>query len=89
MCKTCHQEETDNIQKSCELIIRAMKEKFLACEITDLACKIHFLDLSYPSEVTMAIICFVLENKKLKDQIVSKYFKFLEKSKPQKNALDE
>lgn len=86
LCKVCHQEETENILKSCQLLLYAIKEKFLSSEINDLACYIHGTELQLPPDVCMAIICYVLKNEKIKKQITDKYFKSISKSK---NALDE
>lgn len=75
LCCDCHKIESQNIDKSCELLLMAFKEKFSSFEIRDFACYLHSSYFKYPQEVVSSAFSFLLENTD--NRIMKPYFKHI------------
>lgn len=80
LCKTCHEEETDSIKGSCDLLVRAIKENFLSYQIRQLACAFHEIELPHSPEVFMTVLSDLLKDNKSKSILMKMYFRNLIKA---------
>lgn len=74
LCKACHEEETEYIYGTLNMLSASIKQKFFSSDIERMAESFWKMEIIESSEITSFAICHMLENKEILEYVVKKFF---------------
>lgn len=84
LCGSCHELETTQIKEVCDTLLQAVKEKFFAGDILDIAFGFSQLNIIYDSHVTSSIVGHILSSPQILEKARDSYFKKIEDNRRRK-----
>lgn len=80
-CDECHEQEKENRPEAEKLLLKAMKEKFLAADLIDLAGGIHKMPMCHAPGVVASVYEWALSDKKIQMELISRFLDRNDKGK--------
>ena len=77
LCEACHEDEGWRRKQYENGLILALREKFFCESVSELGIAFKCAELPHVPEVSMSVICDILEDKKYFDELTKKYFERL------------
>ena len=86
LCEECHSEEREVRPSYEQGMLRALREKFLAEDVSELAIGFHTMPLCSAPEVVASVYQWALSDENIQRELIDRYFKHLEDEKERKKS---
>lgn len=79
LCEECHKDENENRPEEEQALLHALREKFFASDINQLAIGFHSMPVVHVSEVVASVYAWVLKTPEIQSELIDRYFESLKK----------
>lgn len=86
LCEECHTEERDNRPAEEQAILHAIREKFFASDVKELAIGFHKMPLLHAPEVVASVYKWALTSPEIQLELIDRFFKYLKNKKSQQET---
>ena len=86
LCENCHSEEREVRQSYERDMLHALREKFFAEEVSELAIGFHTMPLCHVSEIIASVYQWAISDEKIQRELIERYFEHIKNKKESKES---
>ena len=87
LCEDCHQSERADRKAAEESLLFAMREKFMANDVLNIAAAIHDMELRHTPDIVSFAFSLAFENIFFQDAVIDAYFALVKKQYAEKEEV--
>ena len=89
LCEECHAEERDNRPDEEQALLHALREKFLASDVNQLAIGFHKMPVMHVPEVVASVYEWALTTPEIQRELIDRYFEYIKQKANKSQQINQ